>query len=182
VAPSPWPAGCFAASCAAAAGAPSPRLPQRNQRGLSESHPRELRDSGLRPRSLDGPLLGHLTPGGRLSPELLEAAGLVVLTKGGERRLRTASASGDVRFTTLQGPGDRLSAGRSLDGGEPKYLNSPETEVFRRKGQSTLRPWIAPPPPSARTTGVVVEGYFRCDRRSRRRPQPMRVASGSQRP
>ena len=49
--------------------------------------------------------------------------------------------------------------GRALDGGEPKYLNSPETEVFE-KGKHLFGLDRAADPIRRADRAVVVEGYF----------------------
>jgi DNA primase len=49
--------------------------------------------------------------------------------------------------------------GRSLDGSEPKYLNSPETEVFE-KGKHLFGLHRAADPIRRADRAVVVEGYF----------------------
>jgi len=59
------------------------------------------------------------------------------------------------------GPGDRFRCfgGRSLDGGEPKYLNSPETKVFEKSTHLFGLDRAAKAIRKA-DRAVVVEGYF----------------------
>ncbi len=51
--------------------------------------------------------------------------------------------------------------GRSLDGKEPKYLNSPDTALYR-KGQHLFGLAQAKDAVIAKNTAIVVEGYFDC--------------------
>jgi DNA primase len=74
-------------------------------------------------------LLGALR--GRSSPAALEKAGLVLARKGGEGhydRFRNRAV-----FPILNESGKVAAFGaRSLDGAEPKYLNSPESPVYQK--------------------------------------------------
>ena len=128
----------------------------RQSRGLSEA---TLEDFGLgyAPDRWDG-LLNHLQQVEGLAPELLEAAGLVVPRKGGSGFYDRFRQRVMVPIRDRQG---RVIAfgGRSLDGGEPKYLNSPETEVFA-KGQHLFGLDRAADPIRREDRAVVVEGYF----------------------
>jgi len=94
----------------------------------------------------------------RVSPELLEAAGLVVARKGGQscydRFRHRVMVPIRNRHGRMIGFG-----GRSLDGGEPKYLNSPETELFE-KGQHLFGLDRAAGAIRRADRAVVVEGYF----------------------
>ena len=133
----------------------------REQRGLSET----TLDSfglGYAPERWDG-LLSHLQQVEGLAPELLEAAGLVVPRKG-------SSASDSrgyydrFRHRVMVPICDRQGriigfGGRSLDGAEPKYLNSPETEVFE-KGKHLFGLDKAVNAIRKDDRAVVVEGYF----------------------
>jgi DNA primase len=128
----------------------------RDQRGLSETT-LEAFGLGYAPERWDG-LLSHLQQVEGLAPELLEAAGLVVPRRGGDGFYDRFRHRVMVPICDRQG---RIIGfgGRSLDGGEPKYLNSPETEVFEKgkhlfgldKAVNTIR---------KDDRAVVVEGYF----------------------
>jgi DNA primase len=128
----------------------------RDGRGLSETT-LEAFGLGYAPERWDG-LLSHLQQVEGLAPELLEAAGLVVPRKGGDGFYDRFRHRVMVPIADRQG---RIIGfgGRSLDGGEPKYLNSPETEVFEKgkhlfgldKASSAIR---------KDDRAVVVEGYF----------------------
>ncbi len=128
----------------------------RQSRGLSEA---TLEDFGLgyAPDRWDG-LLNHLQQVEGLAPELLEAAGLVVPRKGGSGFYDRFRQRVMVPIRDRQG---RVIAfgGRGLDGGEPKYLNSPETEVFA-KGQHLFGLDRAADAIRREDRAVVVEGYF----------------------
>ena len=103
-------------------------------------------------------LLKHLQQVEGLGPELLEAAGLVVPRKGGDGfydRFR-----GRVMVPIFDRQGRVIGfGGRSLDGAEPKYLNSPETEVFE-KGKHLYGLDRAANAIRKDDRAVVVEGYF----------------------
>jgi DNA primase len=128
----------------------------REGRGLSEATI-EAFALGYAPDRWDG-LLRHLQQVERLEPELLEAAGLVVARKGGTGFYDRFRHRVMVPIRDRQG---RVIAfgGRSLDGAEPKYLNSPETEVFA-KGQHLFGLDRAADPIRRTDRAVVVEGYF----------------------
>ncbi|MDX9706195.1 MAG: DNA primase [Azospira sp.] len=90
------------------------------------------------------------------APELL-AAGLVIENEQGRRYDRFRDR---IMFPIINPKGEVIAfGGRVLDGGEPKYLNSPETPLFE-KGRELFGL------PQARTalretdTAVVVEGYM----------------------
>ncbi|MFM7269413.1 MAG: DNA primase [Cyanobium sp.] len=143
----------------------------RDNRGLSEST-LEAFQLGYAPERWDG-LLRHLQQVEGMAPELLAAAGLVVPrraseTAGAEAGSAAAgSASGfydRFRHRVMVPIHDRQGrvigfGGRSLDGQEPKYLNSPETEVFA-KGQHLFGLHRAADPIRRADRAVVVEGYF----------------------
>jgi len=112
---------------------------------------------GYAPDQWDG-LLKHLQQVEGLSAELLEAAGLIVPRKGGQGFYDRFRHRVMVPIHDRQGRVIGFG-GRSLDGSEPKYLNSPETEVFEKgkhlfgldKATNTIR---------KQDRAVVVEGYF----------------------
>ena len=128
----------------------------RDSRGLSETT-LEAFGLGYAPERWDG-LLQHLQQVEGLAPELLEAAGLVVPRKGGggfydrfRHRVMVPIADRQGRIIGF--------GGRSLDGAEPKYLNSPETEVFE-KGKHLYGLDKAVNAIRKDDRAVVVEGYF----------------------
>ncbi|MEB3323268.1 MAG: DNA primase, partial [Synechococcaceae cyanobacterium] len=128
----------------------------RRTRGLSEATIESF-GLGCAPDRWDG-LLQHLQQVEGLAPELLEAAGLVVPRRGGngfyDRFRRRVMVPIRERQGRVIGFG-----GRSLDGSEPKYLNSPETEVFV-KGEHLFALERAADPIRRADRAVVVEGYF----------------------
>ena len=133
----------------------------RESRGLNEAT-LEAFELGFAPDRWDG-LLSHLQQVEGLGPELLEEAGLVVPRKG------ASSQDGRGFYDRFRGRvmvpiKDRQGrvigfGGRSLDGGEPKYLNSPETEVFE-KGKHLFGLDKAAAAIRKDDRAVVVEGYF----------------------
>ena len=126
------------------------------QRGLSPS----VQDSfelGYAPDQWDG-LLKHLQQVEGLAPELLESAGLVVPRKGGNGFYDRFRHRVIVPIHDRQGRVIGFG-GRSLDGSEPKYLNSPETEVFE-KGKHLFGLDKASNAIRKDDRAVVVEGYF----------------------
>jgi DNA primase len=128
----------------------------RQGRGLSEAT-LEAFELGYAPEQWDG-LLGHLQQVEGLGPELLEAAGLVVPRKGGDGFYDRFRHRVMVPIKDRQGRVIGFG-GRSLDGGEPKYLNSPETELFE-KGKHLFGLERASAAIRKDDRAVVVEGYF----------------------
>ncbi|MBW0167860.1 MAG: DNA primase [Vulcanococcus sp.] len=128
----------------------------REQRGLSETT-LETFGLGYAPDRWDG-LLSHLQQVEGFAPDLLEAAGLVVPRRGGDGFYDRFRHRVMVPICDRQG---RIIGfgGRSLDGGEPKYLNSPETEVFE-KGKHLFGLDKAVNAIRKDDRAVVVEGYF----------------------
>ena len=128
----------------------------REQRGLQ---PATIDAFGLgyAPEAWDG-LLNHLQRVEGLAPELLEAAGLVVARKGGEGFYDRFRHRLMVPIKDRQGRVIGFG-GRSLDGSEPKYLNSPETELFE-KGKHLFGLDLAADAIRRDDRAVVVEGYF----------------------
>ncbi len=141
----------------------------KQSRGLEETT-LEAFQLGYAPDRWDG-LLRHLQQVEGLSPELLAAAGLVVPRKatGGEGEAGGPSTGATgfydrFRHRVMVPIHDRQGrvigfGGRSLDGAEPKYLNSPETEVFE-KGKHLFGLHRAADPIRRADRAVVVEGYF----------------------
>jgi len=128
----------------------------KEQRGLSETT-LESFELGYAPDQWDG-LLQHLSQVEGLAPELLEAAGLVAGRKGGDGFYDRFRHRVMVPIRDRQGRVIGFG-GRSLDGGEPKYLNSPETEVFE-KGKHLFGLDRATNAIRKDDQAVVVEGYF----------------------
>jgi len=128
----------------------------REKRGLSEATLEQF-ELGYAPEQWDG-LLNHLNQVEGLAPELLEAAGLVVPRKGGNGFYDRFRHRVMVPIRDRQGRVIGFG-GRSLDGGEPKYLNSPETEVFE-KGKHLFGLDRAAAAIRKDDRAVVVEGYF----------------------
>ncbi|MCP9841183.1 DNA primase [Synechococcus sp. J7-Johnson] len=126
------------------------------ERGLSEGTI-DAFDLGYAPERWDE-LLNHLGQVENLAPELLEAAGLVVPRKGGDGFYDRFRHRVMVPIRDRQGRVIGFG-GRSLDGGEPKYLNSPETEVFE-KGKHLFGLDRASNAIRKDDRAVVVEGYF----------------------
>ncbi|MEO5345646.1 MAG: DNA primase [Magnetococcus sp. YQC-9] len=129
---------------------------------------RYLAGRGLRPETVQREGLGYAPPGwsslldhlggGEAAGELLEAAGLVARKGPGERpydrfRERIVFPIDDLKGRCV-GFGGRL-----LGPGEPKYLNSPETELFQKgrllygleKGRAAI---------AKAGFALVVEGYM----------------------
>ncbi len=94
----------------------------------------------------------------KVSIELLESAGLIVPRKGGngfyDRFRNRIIVPIHDRQKRVIGFG-----GRSLDGSEPKYLNSPETEIFE-KGKNLFGLDKSALSIRKKDYAVVVEGYF----------------------
>ncbi|WP_413429587.1 DNA primase [Synechococcus sp. Cu2B8-bc1011] len=128
----------------------------RDQRGLSEAT-LETFELGYAPDQWDG-LLKHLQHVEGLSPVLLESAGLVVPRKGGKGFYDRFRGRVIVPIRDRQGRVIGFG-GRSLDGSDPKYLNSPETEVFE-KGKHLFGLDQAANAIRKDDRAVVVEGYF----------------------
>ena len=90
--------------------------------------------------------------------DLLEAAGLVVARKGGSGFYDRFRDRVMVPIRDRQGRVIGFG-GRGLYGAEPKYLNSPETEVFE-KGKHLFGLDRAADAIRRDDRAVVVEGYF----------------------
>ena len=148
-------AGWFRSQLRSPAGAPALAY-LRDGRGLSEAT-LEAFELGYAPEQWDG-LLAHLQQVEGLGPELLEAAGLVVPRKGGDGFYDRFRHRVMVPIKDRQGRVIGFG-GRSLDGGEPKYLNSPETELFE-KGKHLFGLERASAAIRKDDRAVVVEGYF----------------------
>lgn len=87
----------------------------------------------------------------------LEKAGLVAVNDGGRRYDRFRDR---IMFPILDDAGSVIGfGGRVLEGDGPKYLNSPETEVFQ-KGRVLFGLTQAAEAIAATGTAYVVEGYL----------------------
>ncbi len=126
------------------------------QRGLSRSTIESF-ELGYAPDQWDG-LLKHLQHVEGVSTELLESAGLVVPRKGGNGFYDRFRGRVIVPIRDRQGRVIGFG-GRSMDGSDPKYLNSPETEVFE-KGKHLFGLDQAAQAIRKADRAVVVEGYF----------------------
>ncbi|MBI3321233.1 MAG: DNA primase [Candidatus Omnitrophica bacterium] len=125
------------------------------ERGVSEPT-RQMFRLGVSPVGWSG-LLDTASARG-VSAEQLEAAGLMIQGSSGSYdrfRSRLIFPIMDVR-KRIVGFG-----GRSLDGREPKYLNSPETALYS-KGRQLFGLTQAKDAIVQSKTAVVVEGYFDC--------------------
>ncbi len=112
---------------------------------------------GYAPDSWDS-LFTHLQQVEGLSSQLLQSAGLVVSRKGGNGFYDRFRNRIIVPIKDRQGRVIGFG-GRSLDGSDPKYLNSPETEVFE-KGKHLFGLDKAANHIRKDDRAVVVEGYF----------------------
>ncbi len=112
---------------------------------------------GYAPDQWDG-LFRYLTQVEGFSNNLIEAAGLVVARKGGDGFYDRFRNRIIVPIRDRQG---RIIAfgGRGLDGVEPKYLNSPETDIFE-KGKHLFGLDKASNAIRKHDRAIVVEGYF----------------------
>jgi len=128
----------------------------RSNRGLQPATI-EAFELGYAPDRWDG-LLQHLQQVEGIEPALLEAAGLVVPRKGGGGFYDRFRGRLMVPIKDRQGRVIGFG-GRSLDGSEPKYLNSPETELFE-KGKHLFGLDKATEAIRKDDRAVVVEGYF----------------------
>ncbi len=112
---------------------------------------------GFAPDNWDS-LLKYFVDIEKVSVEILESAGLIVPRKGGngfyDRFRNRIIVPIHDRQKRVIGFG-----GRSLDGAEPKYLNSPETEIFE-KGKNLFGLDKATLSIRKKDYAVVVEGYF----------------------
>jgi DNA primase len=126
----------------------------------------------LKKRGIDGPTAGRFGIG--YAPDAwdtvlrqlgtseariakLMQAGLVVTNDSGRRYDRFRDR---IMFPIRNARGQVIGfGGRVLDSGEPKYLNSPETPIFR-KGQELYGLYEARQNPGKPNAIVVVEGYL----------------------
>lgn len=125
------------------------------QRGVSERTRQAFR-LGLAPAGWDRLLKAARATG--VSVDLLESAGLLVRsTSKAYDRFRSR-----LMFPITDARGRIIGfGGRSLDGQEPKYLNSPETALYR-KGHHLFGLAQAKDAILKAKSVIVVEGYFDC--------------------
>ena len=114
-------------------------------------------DLGFSPNEWDA-LSRHLLQVENISPDLLQNAGLVIPRKAGDGFYDRFRNRLMIPIKDQQGRVIGFG-GRSLDGSEPKYLNSPETEIFE-KGKHLFGLNTASNPIRKKDQAVVVEGYF----------------------
>lgn len=126
------------------------------QRGLSGAIMEQFQ-LGYAPDSWDA-LLRHLGQVEGVTALQLEAAGLAVPRQGGEGHYDRFRQRLMIPIRDKQGRVVGFG-GRSLDGREPKYLNSPETAVFQ-KGKILFGLDMAAGAIHKADLAVVVEGYF----------------------
>tara|TARA_Y100001968_G_scaffold255698_1_gene241909 strand:+ start:8484 stop:10538 length:2055 start_codon:yes stop_codon:yes gene_type:complete len=126
------------------------------ERNLSEGT-LETFELGYAPNEWDA-LLNHLQNIEKVPLDLIKASGLVVPRKNGsglyDRFRNRIIVPIHDRQRRVIGFG-----GRSLDGSDPKYLNSPETEIFE-KGKNLFGLDKAANSIRKNDCAVVVEGYF----------------------
>lgn len=125
------------------------------RRGVSEATRQAFR-LGVAPTGWNGLL--RAASATTIAQDVLEEAGLIIKGKTGYYdRFRNR-----LVFPILDARGRVVGfGGRSLDGQEPKYLNSPETPVYH-KGRHLFGLAQAKEALLAAKTAVVVEGYFDC--------------------
>ncbi len=125
------------------------------QRGVSEQARMRFR-LGLAPDGWDHLLTAAKSSG--VSPDALEQAGLLVRREKNlydRFRQRLIFPILDIRGRVVG------FGGRSLDGKQPKYLNSPETSLYS-KGRILFGLTQAKEAITDRRTAIIVEGYFDC--------------------
>lgn len=124
-------------------------------RGIPESVVEQF-GLGYAPASWEG-LFRHLLRRG-FSKEQVERAGLALARKEGSGaydRFRSR-----LMIPICDGVGKVIAfGGRALDGSEPKYLNSPETPIYK-KGAHLFGLHLAASAIRDRGLALVVEGYF----------------------
>ena len=128
----------------------------KNKRHLSDGTLIDF-ELGYAPDNWDS-LLQYFVDIEKVSVEILESAGLIVPRKGGngfyDRFRNRIIVPIHDRQKRVIGFG-----GRSLDGSDPKYLNSPETEIFE-KGKNLFGLDKSALSIRKKDYAVVVEGYF----------------------
>ena len=131
-----------------------PAIDYLRARGLDGDTAREFR-IGYAPAAWDG-LLQHFADSAAGQQDLI-AAGLIVPREGGGHYDRFRDR---IMFPIRDSRGRVVGfGGRVLGSGEPKYLNSPETEVFH-KGQELYGLYEAKQAERRLARLLVVEGYM----------------------
>lgn len=112
---------------------------------------------GYAPNAWDG-LISYLTRKMKVSQQLLEEAGLVRQRQGGSgyydlfrNRLMVPICDGDGKVIAF--------GGRTLDDDQVKYINSPETPIYK-KGEHLYGLHLAKDAIRKNDSVIVVEGYF----------------------
>ena len=123
-------------------------------RGISDEIMQKF-ELGYAPDSWDA-IYKHLKSKG-FGDSILEASGMIVRGTAGNFHDRFRDR---IMFPIIDAQGNTIAfSGRIIDQGEPKYLNSPETEVFK-KGQTLFGLYQARQ--GMRECGIIVEGNFDC--------------------
>lgn len=128
----------------------------KEQRGFSDATIQHFQ-LGYAPAGWDH-LLKHFQRAAGQSPQQLEAAGLVIPRQGGTGHYDRFRQRLMIPIRDQQGRVIGFG-GRSLDGSDPKYLNSPESDVFD-KGKTLFGLDMAAEAIRKADQAVVVEGYF----------------------
>ena len=128
----------------------------KEQRGFSDATIQRFQ-LGYAPAGWDH-LLKHFQRTAGQSPQQLEAAGLVIPRQGGAGHYDRFRQRLMIPIRDQQGRVIGFG-GRSLDGSDPKYLNSPESDVFD-KGKTLFGLDMAAEAIRKADQAVVVEGYF----------------------
>lgn len=138
------------------AGGQQARRYLKEQRGFSDATVQRFQ-LGYAPAGWDH-LLKHVQRTEGLGPQQLEAAGLVIPRQGGAGHYDRFRERLMIPIRDQQGRVIGFG-GRSLDGSDPKYLNSPESDVFD-KGKTLFGLDMAAEAIRQADQAVVVEGYF----------------------
>lgn len=126
---------------------------------------RYLKERGIHRETVEAYQLGFSSPGASLfsylrkkgfSDEILRISGLLCQRQG--RWIDPMTGRLVVPVHDLLGRTVGF-AGRSLDGAQPKYYNTPESVLFR-KGEILYGLFQAKPAVEKEGTAVIVEGYF----------------------
>lgn len=128
----------------------------RSQRQLSEETIQQFQ-LGYAPASWET-LYRYLVEQKRYSVNLVEQAGLIVARKSGGGHYDQFRDRLMIPIHDIQGRAIGFGA-RSLGDEQPKYLNSPETDLFN-KGKTLFALDKARAPIAKQDRAVVVEGYF----------------------
>lgn len=126
------------------------------RRGMDQPTIEKFR-MGYAPKGWDG-LLTYLTRKMKVSPQLLEEAGLVRQKQGGSsyydlfrHRLMVPICDSEGRVIAF--------GGRTLDDDQVKYINSPESPIYK-KGEHLFAFHLAKESIRKNDSVIVVEGYF----------------------